>query len=148
MANNGILLHLPFTGTYLISSSFGEIPVNPKIISMYKSLGLIGHNGIDYQMPEGTEILSVDDGVIDKIATDVNFGLYITIKHQWGKSLYAHLQKTNVKKADKITTGQLIGLSGKTGFATGPHLHFGIKPNNPNVKNGYFGYIDPALFIS
>ncbi len=43
---------------------------------------------------------------------------------------------------------KVIGLSGKTGDAFGEHLHFAIKPTNPDVNNGYLGFVDPAPYLS
>lgn len=137
----------PFTGKHPISFPFGAIPTLQTIIDMYASLGLVGHNGIDYQVPEGTKINACDYGIVVKIDTDINFGLYITIQHDWGKSIYAHLNSTNVKILQKVKAGKSIARSGKTGFTTGPHLHFGIKPHNPDLTNGYLGYIDPTPFF-
>ena len=42
----------------------------------------------------------------------------------------------------------MIGLSGSSGAAFGEHLHFAIKPNNPDSNNGYLGFIDPAPYLS
>ena len=147
MSDQKIQIHLPFSGAYPISFPFAAAPSSQAIIDKYSSLGLVGHNGIDYEMPQETEIVACDSGVVSSTGTDVNFGIYITIKHIWGKSIYAHLKSTIVKKSDKVIVGQAIGLSGQTGFVTGPHLHFGIKPHNPNVQNGYLGFIDPAPYF-
>ncbi len=140
-------IHLPFSGKFPISLPFGAIPTSQIIIDKYKSLGLIGHNGIDYEMPEGTEICAAAHGIIEKVDFDNDFGNYITIQHSWGKSVYTHLKSTNVTKLQQIKVGKIIGLSGMTGFATGPHLHFGIKPTGSNLKNGYFGFIDPTEYF-
>src|SRR3989344_1568799 len=43
---------------------------------------------------------------------------------------------------------KVIGISGKTGAAFGEHLHLAIKPNNPDVNNGYLGFIDPSSYLS
>ena len=58
------------------------------------------------------------------------YGNYIEIKHKEGiSSFYAHLNKINVKKGDRVNQRQEIGKSGNTGIGTGPHLHFGVKKN-------------------
>lgn len=82
-----------------------------------------------------------------QVGDNGDFGISITIKHSWGTSIYCHLQSFGVYVNDHVTKAQVIGLSGKTGFVTGPHLHFGIQPNNPNTNNGYLGYINPNPYL-
>jgi len=72
----------------------------------------------------------------------------VIINHQWGESLYAHLQEIKVTKDQQVKAGEVIGLSGKTGAAFGPHLHFGIKPLNFDQNNGYLGFVDPAPYFA
>lgn len=55
--------------------------------------------------------------------------------------------RIKVKLNKKVKRGQILGLSGKSGFVTGSHLHFGIKPKNPDLENGYLGFIDPEPFL-
>lgn len=74
-------------------------------------------------------------------------GISITLEHRWGKSLYAHLSEVKVKVGDKVKRGKVIGLSGSTGFSTGPHLHFGIKLKDADINNGYLGYSDPNPYF-
>jgi len=47
-----------------------------------------------------------------------------------------------------VQTNKVIGLSGSSGAAFGEHLHLAIKPNNPDLNNGYLGFIDPAPYLS
>ena len=89
--------------------------------------------------PEGTKVYACKGGkVISVVKMDPTFGNYIVIKHPSGlSSIYAHLSKIEVKNGENVTTGQEIGLVGKTGRVTGPHLHFEIRQNgqstNPNA---------------
>ena len=53
-------------------------------------------------------------------------------------SVYYHLNKILVKKGDTIKRGEAVGLSGKTGRVTGPHLHFGIKLYSKNINPQVF----------
>lgn len=92
------------------------------------------HNGLDVGAPIGTPIIAADDGVV--MAVDNNdvsrvrkyqYGKYILIKHATGlATLYAHLSKQTVSSGQSVKKGDLIGYSGSTGYATGPHLHFGL----------------------
>jgi len=98
------------------------------------------HRGIDMAAPEGTPVFACKEGrVISIVRMDPTFGNYIVIKHPSGlSSIYAHLSKIKVSKnGEKVATGQEIGLVGKTGRVTGPHLHFEIRQNgqatNPNA---------------
>ena len=69
------------------------------------------------------------DGVgdTDKSCNGVSYGKWILIRHPNNLStLYAHLSIIKVLSGQKVDTGQLVGYSGDTGYATGPHLHFGV----------------------
>jgi len=92
------------------------------------------HNGLDIGAPIGTPVIAADDGEV--IAVDNNdqdrwrkyqYGKYVLIKHPNNLvTLYAHLSQQAVKKGATVKRGELIGYSGNTGYATGPHLHFGV----------------------
>lgn len=87
------------------------------------------HNGIDYGIPVGTRVLAAEDGVVLMAGNNgkVQYGRYIVIKHANGlTTLYAHLSRQSVKTGDTVTRGSVIGYSGKTGYAFGAHLHFGV----------------------
>ncbi len=91
------------------------------------------HNGLDVGGPLGTPIYAADDGIITAIDNnDVStwkkyqYGKYVMVRHNNNiTTLYAHLSKQAVKKGDVVKRGDLIGYLGNTGYATGPHLHFG-----------------------
>lgn len=133
---------LPFSGTHRLTQGFGENP------SIYAKLGLPGHNGIDWGMPVGTPILAVDSGkVIVKTEDEQGFGRYIKLQHDWGQSLYAHLSEFKVNKNKNVSQGDVIGLSGNTGFSTGPHLHFGMRVKPYKTDDGWNGYTNPQRFL-
>lgn len=92
-----------------------------------------GHNGIDIGASQGTRVVSARTGTVVAIGnTDIvkgcySFGKWILIKHDNGlASVYAHLSYVAVSAGQPVATGDFIGLSGQTGYATGPHLHFGL----------------------
>ncbi|MBQ1833842.1 MAG: M23 family metallopeptidase [Treponema sp.] len=89
------------------------------------------HKGIDMAAPTGTQIHACKAGkVVSAIAMDYTYGNYVILDHGKGMtSLYAHMSKMLVSKGDYVSAGQVIGLVGQTGLATGPHLHFEIKLN-------------------
>ncbi len=91
------------------------------------------HNGIDLAASIGTPIYSAEKGIVvavgdsDKYCNKGAYGKFIVIKHENNlTTLYSHLSLQKVKVGDTIERGELIGYSGKTGYATGPHLHFSV----------------------
>lgn len=87
------------------------------------------HNGIDFRASLGTPILAAGDGEVIAVGNNgnVQYGKFILIKHNNNlATLYGHLSQQIVKKGNSVKRGQIIGYSGKTGYATGPHLHLGV----------------------
>ncbi len=93
------------------------------------------HNGADIAAPIGTPIYAAEDGKVRKIENQDRFcrkgayGKYIAIEHENNlATLYAHLSawNTNIKEGQVVKRGDVIGYVGKTGYATGPHLHFTV----------------------
>lgn len=92
-----------------------------------------GHNGIDFGASVGTPIKAALTGTVAGVGnTDAtpgcySYGRWVLIKHNNGlATLYAHLSQASVSQGQSVATGQVIGYSGATGYATGPHLHFGV----------------------
>lgn len=91
------------------------------------------HNGVDIAAPIGTEVYAAESGRVinvgdqDKYCPKGAYGKFVVIKHDNGlTTLYGHLSKYNVSIGTRVERGQLIGYIGKTGYATGPHLHFTV----------------------
>lgn len=85
------------------------------------------HKGIDLVAEKGKPVYATASGKVIKSDYDINYGKRIVIKHANEiKTLYAHLMYQFVKPGNKVKQGQLIGLVGESGLATGPHLHFEI----------------------
>ena len=84
------------------------------------------HKGTDYAMPEGSAILAAADGTVTDVKrSPTGYGIMVTIGHgEKAKTLYAHMSEANVTVGQVVTSGQPIGVVGKTGTATGTHLHF------------------------
>jgi murein DD-endopeptidase MepM/ murein hydrolase activator NlpD len=92
-----------------------------------------GHNGVDFGVPIGTPIKAALTGTIagtgntDAVKGCYSFGKWVLIKHGNGlDTMYGHLSKISVTAGQTVSTGDVIGYSGETGYATGPHLHFGV----------------------
>ncbi|MDW2276950.1 peptidoglycan DD-metalloendopeptidase family protein, partial [Vibrio sp. 1074] len=83
------------------------------------------HNGTDFAVPTGTPVVSTGDGTVIMTRKHPYAGNYVVVEHgNKYKTRYLHLSKILVKKGQKVSRGQRIGLSGKTGRVTGPHLHY------------------------
>jgi murein DD-endopeptidase MepM/ murein hydrolase activator NlpD len=88
------------------------------------------HSGIDIAAPTGTPLKAADSGVVILSEWYGGYGRAIVVDHGRGfATLYGHLSKQNVKEGDKVNKGQVIGLVGSSGVATGPHLHFEVRIN-------------------
>jgi len=109
----------PFRGEWPISQEYGVIV--PDVTYKGKP-----HTGIDYACPTGTEILASADGQVMAASFDGSgYGNRVIILHPDKKAtLYAHLSKMMVTPRQEVKQGDVIGLSGNSGYTTGPHLHF------------------------
>lgn len=90
-----------------------------------------GHNGIDFRASIGTPVKSVLTGTVQEInqgaVKNCQYGKWVLVKHDNGlTSLYAHLSSISVSKGQRVSTGEVVGYSGDTGYATGPHLHLTV----------------------
>ncbi|MBI5469985.1 peptidoglycan DD-metalloendopeptidase family protein [Candidatus Kaiserbacteria bacterium] len=92
-----------------------------------------GHNGIDFAASIGTPIQAALAGIVigtgntDTVRGCYSFGKWVMIKHSNGlNTMYAHLSQISVSEGQSVATGEVVGYSGETGYATGPHLHFGV----------------------
>ena len=86
------------------------------------------HLGLDYRVPTGTPVAAMNDGTV-LLARSLYFeGNCVVIDHGQGLlTLFFHLSEFKVKEGDVVKRGQIVGLSGGTGRATGPHLHVGVR---------------------
>jgi len=99
------------------------------------------HAGIDYGVPKGTVVSSCGPGRVVLARNRIVTGNSIVIEHLPGVySLYYHLDKIEIEEGSMVATGAPLGLSGATGLATGPHLHWEIRVSGENS--------DPDAFIS
>lgn len=95
------------------------------------------HDGIDIAAPQGTEIHAAADGTVIFSGNHRDgYGNLVIIKHKKNLiTIYAHAKKNLVKEGEEVKQGQLISTVGKTGRASGSHVHFeireGVKPRNP-----------------
>lgn len=118
----------PVPDVYPITQRFGE---NPGWYPATK-----GHNGIDYGVPEGTQVVAAAPGQVIRADLDTEtaqnprkgYGYHVRIQHTDGSTaIYAHLSRILVKTGQLVNAGEPIARSGNTGWSTGPHLHFEIR---------------------
>lgn len=140
-------LSYPFAGEFIQTLDFGDDIEDEKLKAQYTKFGLQGHDGVDFNLPMGTPVLASDNGEVI-LAGAGAYGETVVLQHAWGRTYYGHLSEIEVEVGQSVTKGAQLGLSGKTGLATGPHLHFGIKLQNNEFRNGYFGKTDPNIYLN
>ncbi|MST03986.1 MAG: hypothetical protein EXS49_00225 [Candidatus Pacebacteria bacterium] len=121
------------------------------------------HNGIDIGSPIGTPVYSAEDGEIvftanqDSFCRGAGYGKVLVVKHDNNlTTLYGHLSQYSVRVGQKVKKGEVIGYMGKTGWATGPHLHFVVfvsatyyvKPTRSCGAMPVGGDLDPTKYVS
>ena len=102
------------------------------------------HTGADFAMTAGTPILAVADGTV-VVAEDLFFsGNAVFIDHGDGLfTMYFHFSEIKVKSGQEVKKGEVVGLVGQTGRASGPHLHFGVRWHRARI-DPQFVLGDPA----
>lgn len=120
----------------------------------YARLGQDGHNGLDIGVAEGTAVRAMHDGVIRFAGNGVGdvlmgaaAGECVLLSSAAYLTGYAHLSRVYVRNGDSVKAGDVLGLVGATGMATGPHLHCELIPRPLALDNGYLGRIDIAPFL-
>ena len=120
--------------TYHLSSPFG-----------FRSDPILGytkrHTGMDFACPPGNPIYATGDGVVVKVAHEhKGYGNHVEVDHGFGyKTRYAHMSEIYAVMGQKVTRGDCLGLSGKSGRITGPHLHYEVMYRKD--------YVNPALYM-
>lgn len=100
----------------------------------------IAHKGTDFRAQEGTPVMAMNRGVVRAAREYRNYGKTVVVDHGLGlMTLYMHLSEIKVNEGELVQRGQLLGLSGRTGYAEFPHLHLSVKINGVSV--------DPVKFV-
>ena len=118
-----------------------------KVISNYGRRGRRSHSGVDLKTKANDEIRAAFDGEVVFSGRFAGYGNLVRIRHANGmETYYSHNAKNMVKVGDQVEAGQVIALTGQTGRATTPHLHFEIRlggrPVNPA---NYFDYQNRSI---
>jgi len=98
------------------------------------------HVGLDLAVPRGTAVKASAPGLVLAVGDYFFNGKTVFVDHGNGLiSMYCHLDRIDVQVGDPVARGQVVGLSGMTGRASGPHLHWSV------ILNGVM--VDPELFL-
>ena len=123
--NEKIELIIPCFG--VITSRYGYREITSATASK-------NHKGIDIGASEGTSIFASHGGIVTKSKKLGNYGNCIILENEDYKTIYAHCSKLLVDEGEKVMQGQKIAEVGRTGNATGNHLHFEIIKNGQNIN--------------
>jgi murein DD-endopeptidase MepM/ murein hydrolase activator NlpD len=107
------------------------------------------HEGMDFTAPAGTPVRATGDGEVVETQTLGAQGVKIVIDHGYAfKTVYAHLNKFNIKKGQKVTRGEIIGEVGSSGMSMAPHLHYEVHKNGKPVDPipYFFNELSPAAY--
>jgi murein DD-endopeptidase MepM/ murein hydrolase activator NlpD len=112
------------------------------VSSHYGHRGRKFHQGADFRAHSGTPVLAANDGAVVYVGSRIRgYGRMVVIKHDDGfYTVYAHHSKNLVKVGKQVKRGEKIALSGRSGRASGPHLHFEIRRGVESI--------DPVLAIN
>ncbi len=85
------------------------------------------HEGVDICAPKGTPVHATADGRVKAAKWEHGFGKVVIIDHIWYETRYAHLDEFLVKAGQRVKRGDVVGKCGRTGRATGVHLHYEVR---------------------
>lgn len=89
---------------------------------------------MDLSVPVGRPVYAVSGGTVVDARYSSSAGNFVTVDHGSIRTRYLHLSKISVKKGQRVSRGQLLGLSGNTGYSAGPHLHFDAIVQEAGLK--------------
>lgn len=96
------------------------------------------HNGTDFRAPSGSRVFAAADGIVTFVGYEARgYGRYVKIDHGLGRTtLYAHMSRIQkgLRNGQRIEKGQVIGYVGRTGLATGPHLHYELMLDGVQIN--------------
>ena len=134
------LAQIPRAGSHALDPAWGgeplAWPVRGVIISGFGTRDREHHDGLDLACPEGTPVFAAAEGDVLFAGEQRGYGNLVLIRHAQGLiTVYAHNSDNLVEQGDHVLRGEPIARVGRTGNATGPHLHFevrvGARPRDP-----------------
>jgi murein DD-endopeptidase MepM/ murein hydrolase activator NlpD len=103
------------------------------------------HRGIDIRAAYGDEIQAAGEGRVVFSGEQNGYGTTVVIEHPGGvRTRYAHLSAASVKEGATVSPGQVVGLAGRSGRATGTHLHFEVTVDGKHVPPADWGLTPPS----
>ncbi len=143
---NATLKAVTSTSTALWSEPFRFPVASPTVTDKFgitRDSGAVAitHEGTDFAAAPGTPVYAINRGIVKIAEPFTAYGNTIVLDHGVGvQSLYMHLSEIDVKPGQVVQRGQLLGLSGETGYSEGPHLHLSIKIAGVSI--------DPLKFLA
>lgn len=137
--DEGIIFISPVSGGSVIKPYSIDMPIWNSTLKKHQS-----HDGIDFAAAEGTEVVAVYDGVVEKVEYDILWGNQVTILHKDDvRTVYRSLANVAVNVGDEVKQGARIGevsISAGKEQLDGAHVHFTVtEAGNPVDPNTYFG---------
>lgn len=131
MRRVALIIALLAATALLAACSIPRWPVHGTMTSPYglrmRGLSPGLHHGVDIAAPEGSPVRAMKSGRVEHAGAWGGYGLSVVIAHGSNvRTLYAHLSRIDVRSGDRVGGGTVIGAVGRTGNATGPHLHFEV----------------------
>ncbi len=122
----------------MLGCGLPQWPVEGPIIAPFgirwQGSGPTIHRGVDIVVPTGTPVYAMSSGEVSFAGTMTDFGLVVWVDHRDAiLTVYAHLSEILVVEGQAITRDEILGPSGESGNATGPHLHFEIRGRGHQV---------------
>ncbi len=118
----------PLKKEFKVNSTFG-MRVHP--VSRRKKM----HNGVDLKLNTGDDVIATAMGKVVFAGRKSGSGKTVVIEHFLGfRTVFAHLDKINVKVNEIVGKGKVIAQGGNTGVSTGPHLHYEVKYNGKVIN--------------
>ncbi len=145
-SDNAILAALPSAAKSYWTDAFRFPVADPIVTNPYGYIRKTGpysiaHKGTDFKAATGTPVMAINGGVVT-LARDLDtYGNTIVVDHGFGiMSFYMHLSLIGVKDGQMVARGEVIGKSGQTGYAVGPHLHLTVRIDGVSI--------DPMKFLN
>ena len=117
------------------------VPVDGTVMGAFGSTRILNgrprnqHTGEDIAAPLGAPVRAANDGIVKMVADHFFSGTSVILDHGLGLyTMYFHLDTATVKEGERVKRGQVVGTVGRSGRATGPHLHWGAWLNGSRVN--------------
>lgn len=143
-----MLANPPLAGTYTVAQPFGADPARYRRF-LAGGRRLLGHEGVDLVALSGTPVQCIEAGqVMTAIGDHPRFGQVVVVGHEWGQSLYGHLERLEVNRGAPVAAGQPLGVLRQDRDGQTVPLHFGLRIQPFDLDDGWAGCIDPMPYLN